>query len=112
MKIFISSQGETLNSQADPRFGRTPFFIKYDLLSKTWEVNKNNAINRSGGAGVAASQFLIDNGAKAAISGRFGPNAYRALKSAGIRMFKFNNTSQSISEVIEAFENDKLEEVN
>ena len=111
MIIMISSQGDTLNSQPNPRFGSTPFFIKIDLATDTWESYPNQAVNQSGGAGVAASQFLIDHGAEAAISGRYGPNAHRALKSAGVRMFTFNNNILSISEVIEAFKKDKLEEI-
>ena len=111
MILSISSQGETLNSQPNPRFGRTPYFIQYDLDKKTWQAFPNEALPQSGGAGVAASQFLIDHGSEVAISGRFGPNAHRALKSAGIRMFVFNDHTVTISEVIDAFTHDQLEEV-
>ncbi len=110
MILMISSQGETLESQANPRFGRTPYFISYKLDDHTWEAYANQAVNQRGGAGVAASQFLIDHGAGAAISGSFGPNAYQVLQSAGIKMLTFENISLTVSDVIDAYQNGQLKE--
>ena len=111
MILMISSQGDSLESHASPRFGRTPYFIKYDLDGQTWEALPNEAVNQSGGAGVAASQFLIDHKAETAISGRFGPNAHQALKSAGVRMLVFGSGSVTISDVLEAYQQERLEEI-
>lgn len=111
MIIMISSQGTTLECQPNPRFGRTSYFIKYDIETQNWEAYPNQAVNQRGGAGVAASQFLIDHHVDAAISGRFGPNAHQALKSAGIKMLTFNDHQQTIADVIDAYQNDQLEEV-
>jgi predicted Fe-Mo cluster-binding NifX family protein len=111
MNLMISSQGETLESQANPKFGRTPFFIKYDLEDQSWNAYPNAAINQRGGAGVAASQFIIDQGAVVAISGRFGPNAYSALKSAGIKLMTFDGFDLTISDVINAYTNNQLKEI-
>ena len=111
MFVMIASQGKTVDSQANPRFGRTPYFIKYDLEDQSWEVLKNAAINHNSGAGVAASQFIIDHGASIAISGRFGPNATQTLRSAGIEMRTFAGSPLTISEVIYAYENGNLKEI-
>lgn len=111
MILMISSQETTLESQPNPRFGRTPYFIKYDIETQSWEAYPNQAINQRGGAGVAASQFLIDHNTGVAISGRFGPNAHQALKSAGIKMLTFNDLPLTIADVIDAYKNDQLEEV-
>jgi predicted Fe-Mo cluster-binding NifX family protein len=111
MILFISSSGETLESQVNPRFGRTPFFIKYDTKDKTWEAIKNAATTQRGGAGVSAAQTLIDSGAVVAISGRFGPNAHQALSAGGVRMMTFDDTPKSVQDVIKDFEDDLLKEV-
>jgi len=111
MLIMLSSQEETLESQPSPRFGRAPFFIRYDCDQQTFEALPNPAVAQGGGAGVAATQFLIDHGANVAISGRFGPNAHQALKAAGIRMFVFRAGLTTIAKVIDMFEQDQLEEI-
>jgi len=111
MIFMISSEGETLDSQVNARFGRTPYFIRYNLEDQTWEAYSNQAVNQRGGAGVAASQFLVDHDVTVAISGRFGPNAYQVLKSAGIKMMAFDDSSMTISEAIDAFANEQLKEI-
>ena len=111
MILMISSEGTTIDSRANARFGRTPYFIRYDLENQTWEAFSNQAANQSGGAGVAASQFLIDKGTMVAISGRFGPNAYQVLNSAGIKMMTFDDSSQMVSEIVEAYASGQLKEI-
>jgi len=111
MILMISSQGEKLDSQANPRFGRSPYFIRYNLKDKSWKAYANGAINQRGGAGVAASQFIIDHATGVVISGRFGPNAYSVLKSAGVKMMTFDEADLSITEVIAAFTDDQLKEI-
>jgi predicted Fe-Mo cluster-binding NifX family protein len=111
MVIVISSQGDNLNSQPSLRFGRAPFFIKYETEDDTWEALQNYAAFESGGAGVAASQTIIDNKAHAAISGSFGPNANRALASAGIKMLTIDGSYTTVEQVVEDFKFSKLQEV-
>ena len=108
MILIISSCGKTLESPPNPRFGRSEFFIKYNLEDNSWEALENPAASQSGGAGVAASRFLVNQHADIAISGRFGPNAYRALSSANIEMLTFNNTIKNITQVIEAYRQNQL----
>ena len=108
MILMISSHGDTLESQPNPRFGRTPIFILYNLDDDTWQSLKNPAITAQGGAGVAASQFLIDHGTQVAISGRFGPNAHQALNAAGIEMLTFDDSLETIQSVIEAYKSGDL----
>lgn len=108
MIIMISSMGETLESQPNPRFGRTQTFILYNLDEDTWKALENPAITASGGAGVAASQFLVDHGAQVAISGRFGPNAHQALRAAGIKMLTFDDAHDTIRSVVEAYKTNNL----
>ena len=110
MILMISSQGNSVNSKPNPRFGRTPWFIKYHTADGTWTAVENPAMNEPGGAGVAAAQCLIDQTTEVAISGRFGPNASRALQAAGIKCYVFDNESESVNKVIEQFSAGQLKE--
>lgn len=108
MIILISSQGETLLSQPSLRFGRAPFFIEYNMTNDEWSAYRNEAVKESSGAGVAASQFIIDHHPSAVISGRFGPNAQRSLSFAGLQMFTFDESYETIQSVIEGYKQNRL----
>jgi len=108
MILLISSKGETLQSQPNLRFGRAPFFIEFNLSDDAWTAHRNDAVKESSGAGVAASQFIINRHASAAISGRFGPNAQRALSYADIKMLTFDETYETIQSVIEGYKSNRL----
>jgi len=110
MIIMISSKGNTLQSQPSLRFGRAPFYIEYNLSDDAWNAHKNEAVKASSGAGVAASQYIINHQASAVISGRFGPNAQRALSYANIKMLTFDETYDTIQSVIEGYKSNQLKE--
>lgn len=61
---------------------------------------------------MSTAQFLIDQGAHVAISGRFGPNAHQALSAGGVKMYTFDNDQQTVKEVLEAFQAKQLPEVH
>ncbi|HOE70945.1 MAG TPA: NifB/NifX family molybdenum-iron cluster-binding protein [Brevefilum sp.] len=108
MIIIITSQTKDLDSQPNPQFGRTPYFIKYDLESDEWEALENPAQKEPGGAGIAAAQFVIDNNAKAVVSGRFGPNAHDVLRTAGVELLTFDANCTSIKQVIKSYKEGSL----
>jgi len=87
MKIAISTSTDSLDGPFDPRFGRAAYFCFVDTETEEWQAVDNQAINATGGAGGQAPQFIVEQGAQAAISGDFGPNAYMTLSAAGIQMF-------------------------
>ncbi|MDD5456268.1 MAG: NifB/NifX family molybdenum-iron cluster-binding protein [Candidatus Margulisbacteria bacterium] len=90
MKIAITSTGNELNSDMDPRFGRAQYYIIYDIdHDEIMEIiNNNDNMNASGGAGTSAAQIIAAKGAEAVISGNFGPNATKGLTGFGIKMFQ------------------------
>lgn len=108
MVIIISSQGQELTSPIERRFGRCPWFIKFDTEAKTKEAFANPGVHQSGGAGVAAAQFVIDHNADVVISGDFGPNAVRAFQSSNIKMYLINGTARNVQDVINHFLEGKL----
>ena len=87
MKIAVTSSGENLNSEVDPRFGRARYLVIFD--SDTGEFKSmDNRMNRNAvhGAGVQAGQALILLGASVLITGHCGPTAFRVLEAAGIKV--------------------------
>jgi len=110
MKIGLSSAGNEITSQFAQHFGRCPVFIIID--SETNEVIKsytNQAQNASGGAGIQASQSLIDEKVEAVIAPQMGPNAFNVFTSAKIAIF--TGINGTIEENILAFNEKKLTEM-
>jgi len=85
--ICITSQGKTKDSLIDPRFGRAPFFIFLDEKGKIKKVVENSGINSIRGAGIAAAQTVVNENAKAIITGNIGPNALSVLNQSGVDVF-------------------------
>lgn len=108
MVLMISAQQPQLDSPTDDRFGRSTWLVKMDTATNQWEAFPNPGAGQSGGAGVAAAQFVINQHVDSVISGDFGPNAYNALQAANIAMYLFG-TSNTINNAIEQFKAGKLE---
>jgi predicted Fe-Mo cluster-binding NifX family protein len=108
MILLISSQGQNLESPIEHRFGRSPWLIKYDTETKESQALPNPGGRQSGGAGVAAAQFVIDQAADVVISGDFGPNAANALCAADVKMYLFDGNLNNVDDVIDTFLEGKL----
>lgn len=108
MKIAVSSTGSTLDSEVDPRFGRCAYFIIVDPDTMEWEAISNEAAQMGGGAGIKAAQLVADKGAKAVISGNYGPNAFQSLMAANIKVF--TGASGSVRDAIDKYKKGQLNE--
>ncbi len=107
MKVIVSSTGEGLDAEMDPRFGRCQYFVLVDTETMTAETHANPGASASGGAGFQAAQFCSDVGAKAVISGSFGPNAFNTLQEAGIEMYP--TAGGKIKDLVESLMKGELE---
>jgi len=87
MKICITSQGQSLDSEVDPRFGRAANFILLDTESMEFTVQANDNISGAGGVGISSAKAIIDAGAQAVLTGNCGPNAERTLSAAGVKLY-------------------------
>jgi predicted Fe-Mo cluster-binding NifX family protein len=87
MKVAVTSQGKTMDSMIDPRFGRCQYFLIIDLDTDELEVIENSAAAASGDAGVRAAQILNDAKVDALITGNVGPNAIQGLKAGDIKVY-------------------------
>jgi predicted Fe-Mo cluster-binding NifX family protein len=101
MKVCVSSQGNTLNSQVDPRFGRCLYFLVVDTGTLEYEATKNPNIDAMGGAGIQSGQLVAGRQVKAVITGNVGPNAFQTLKTAGVEII--TGISGSVEEAIEKY---------
>jgi len=87
MKIAITSKGQDLSSDIDPRFGRSVYFIIVDPETMDHEVLENiQNFNLSQGAGIQAGKTIVENNVNVLITGNCGPKAFRVLTTAGIRV--------------------------
>jgi len=94
MKIAFPSAGNELSAMVDGRFGRAVHYVIVDSDSgKIISVIANTAVNASGGAGIEASQLLINEGINIVVAMNVGPNAFKTLQGAKIQLFMAINGS-------------------
>jgi len=107
MKIAITAQGKDIDSQVDPRFGRAAYIQVVDLDNEKVDVidNAENA-NAFKGAGIQAAVSVSDSGAEVLLTGYCGPNAFKTLDAAGVKVA--NDISGTVSEAVEAFKGGKV----
>lgn len=106
MIIVIPVDEKTMETNVCPSFGRTPYFLVYNVESKESVFLNNDAADSAGGAGIKAAQTIIDNQANALLTPRLGQNAADVLKSAGIKIYKTQDGS--VKDNIDAFVAGKL----
>jgi predicted Fe-Mo cluster-binding NifX family protein len=83
MKIIVTSEGPSLDSSVDPRFGRAKHFVLVDTETDAFSAH-DNAQNLSApqGAGIQAAQTVARLGAEAVLTGHVGPKAFTTLQAA------------------------------
>ena len=102
MKIAITAAKNSLDSEIDPRFGRTAFFAVYETDDDTVNfVNNEQNLNAASGAGIQAAQNVIATGAKVIITGNCGPKAFKTLNAANIKIIV--GAAGTVKEVAEKF---------
>ena len=102
MKIAITTQGPTLDSEVDPRFGRAAGFILYDTETDKWSHHDNaQNLNAPQGAGIQAGQNVADLGAQWVLTGHCGPKAFRVLTANGIKIG--NGATGAVADVVKQF---------
>ena len=103
VKIAITSRGENLDSPIDPRFGRAAFILIVDTVTNEVEVLDNSAnINAFKGAGIQAAVTVSDRGAEALLTGYCGPNAFKTLSAAGVKVA--NDISGTVRDAVHAYQ--------
>ena len=113
MKVCLTSTGDSLESKLDSRFGRCGYFIFLDTEeSEKYESVENLAANAAHGAGIQASQFVMEKKPDAVITGNIGPNASSVLSNAGIKVYSFAGFDGTVNDALTAFRDNKLKPVS
>lgn len=101
MRVAVSANGPTLESEVNPRFGRCPWLLIVDTESMAFEALENPAVTSPGGAGIQVGEAIAQKQVEAVITGNCGPNAYEVLSAAGIHVYA--GASGSVREAVESF---------
>lgn len=102
MKIAVTSQGNTLDAQLDPRFGRAAYVLIVDTQTLEFEAFDNNENkNAFKGAGIQAAAMVSEKEADVLLTGFCGPNAYKTLETAGVKVV--NDQSGRVIDVVQKF---------
>lgn len=111
MKIAITSDGQTLDSQVDLRFGRAKGFIIYNSEDDSFEfVDNIQNLNAAQGAGIQAAQNVINQGVEAVITGHCGPKAFNLLLSENVNIFV--GAVGTVQEAVTKFKNNELQKAD
>jgi predicted Fe-Mo cluster-binding NifX family protein len=106
MNICVTSEGKTLDSKVDPRFGRCGNFIVVDTETGVFEAVENSNAEFQGGAGIQSAQLVAAKGVKAVLTGNVGPNAFRTLSAAGIEIY--TGVTGTVKDAVEAYKSGKF----
>ena len=111
MKIAITAQGKELSSEIDLRFGRAKWIIVVDSETGDFAAHDNVVnLNAVQGAGIQTGQNIANLDVEVVITGNVGPNAFKTLNTAGVKIFLAQK--QTVKEAVDAFKAGKLKEAD
>lgn len=102
MKIALTSKGDNLEAEMDPRFGRAAFVLIVD--TKTLEVeaiDNSTNVNAFKGAGIQAAATVCERGAEVLLTGYCGPKAFEVIRAGGVKVV--SDVSGTVREAVEQF---------
>jgi len=86
-KIAVSSEGPTLDSPVDPRFGRAAGFVIIDPETMAFNYVDNGASQvMNQGAGIQAAELMTQHDVGVVLTGYVGPKAFHSLAAVGIKI--------------------------
>lgn len=106
MKIAIPVEEKSIHASVCVSFGRTPYFLIYDMNINEEKYIVNQAASSQGGAGIKAAQSVIDEGVEVAIIPRLGQNAADVFSMGNIALYKAE--FGSVKHNIELFKENRL----
>lgn len=88
MKVAVTSNGTTLDSDVDPRFGRCKTFLIVDTDADAFEAIDNvQNLQAASGAGIQSAETVVNQGVEAVLTGHCGPKAFRTLSAANVDIY-------------------------
>jgi predicted Fe-Mo cluster-binding NifX family protein len=110
MKLCITSTGKDMDSKGEEHFGRSPYFLIVDTETLDFKTVPNTAQTTGRGAGIGASQIVLDNNAEAVLTGFVGPNAFNALRASHIRIYEGLSSTNTVREAVGKFNKGEYED--
>ena len=86
MKIAVTATEPSLDALIDPRFGRCRCFVIANTETPEHEIVDNSNTDAPGGAGISTAQMIVDKKVEVVITGNCGPNAYKVLSGAKVKI--------------------------
>ncbi|MBQ8180279.1 MAG: NifB/NifX family molybdenum-iron cluster-binding protein [Candidatus Methanomethylophilaceae archaeon] len=86
MRLFVVSEGESLDSYVADDFGHAPFFLVVDSDTLDYHVVVNEHADAPEGAGMAVANAIVSLEVDAVITGGIGMHGYKILNDAGIQV--------------------------
>jgi len=107
MKLAITSEGESLQSAVDPRFGRAKYFIVVDTDTQAVRAVPNTQnLNAAQGAGIQAGKMIVELGVTSLITGHVGPKAFSALQAGNVEIY--TGAAGTVGDALDQFRAGKL----
>ena len=107
-KIAVSSEGPTLDSPVDPRFGRAAGFVILDPETMAFEYVDNGASQAmSQGAGIQTAELMTQHDVGVVLTGYVGPKAFHSLSAVGIKIGQ-NLESLSVRAAVEKYKSGQV----
>ncbi len=108
MKIAVTSQGDTLDSAIDQRFGRANGFIIVDSETMDYRYVENTQnLQSASGAGIQAAQKMANEKVDILITGNCGPKAFATLKVSAVGVI--TGAQGTVRECIEKWKKGELQ---
>jgi predicted Fe-Mo cluster-binding NifX family protein len=87
MRIAVTTQGDGLEAEVDPRFGRTARFLLVETSTMETQLIENaRNLDLPQGAGIQAAQSVMKFKPDVVLTGNCGPKAFQVLQAAGIQV--------------------------
>ncbi len=107
MRIAVTAREPSLSSIVDERFGRAACFVVVDADTMAFEpLDNEQNVNAAQGAGIQAAALVADKNVDCVITGHCGPNAFRALAEAGIKVVV--GAEGTVEETVQRFKKGEL----
>lgn len=102
MRIAITTRGNDLGAEVDPRFGRAARFLLFDTETRAFKLIENTqSLDLMQGAGIQSAQNLIQHNPEVILTGYCGPKAFRVLEASGVKVVV--GCGGKIKDVIQAY---------
>lgn len=108
MKIGVTSESEGLDSIIDTKFGRCRYLVIVDPETMEFESISNEGIPDSGGPCERIVQTFIKNKVDVVITSKVGPNAFKKLSEANMKVV--TEASGTVNEAVEIYKSGELVE--